>query len=182
MDLLSRFFIIRILCLKNNLFFKYMVCIINLFYNTSQILMIYIYIPWYNIYYPWFILREWISLSTLTWKAKAAIWDVMRRMNFSEHSHIEGKACDLRCEMWWGEWISLSTLTWKAKPAIWDVMRRKDFSEHSHMEGKARDLRCDEKSILSRTNSIYTPAPQRRRGVYCFTSVRPRYFSSHFSQ
>ena len=119
MDLLSRFFIIRILCLKNNLFFKYMVCIINLFYNTSQILMIYIYIPWYNIYYPWFILREWISLSTLTWKAKAAIWDVMRRM---------------------------------------------DFSEHSHMEGKAWDLRCDEKSILSRTNSIYTPAPQRRRG------------------
>ena len=134
MDLLSRFFIIRILCLKNNLFFKYMVCIINLFYNTSQILMIYIYIyiPWYNIYYPWFILREWISLSTLTWKAKAAIWDVMRRMDFSEHSHIEGKACDLRCdeengflwalshgrqslqsEMWWGERISLSTLTFE---------------------------------------------------------------------
>jgi hypothetical protein len=33
---------------------------------------------------------------------------------------------------------------------------------------------------------FYTPAPQRGRGVYCFTSVRPsvcpRYFSSHFSQ
>ena len=37
---------------------------------------------------------------------------------------------------------------------------------------------------------FYTPAPRRRRGVYCFTSVRlsyrpsvrPRYFSSHFSQ
>jgi hypothetical protein len=36
----------------------------------------------------------------------------------------------------------------------------------------------------------YTPAPRRRRGVYCFTSarlsvrpsVRPRYFSSHLSQ
>jgi hypothetical protein len=28
----------------------------------------------------------------------------------------------------------------------------------------------------------YTPAPRRGRGVYCFTSVRPRYFSSHFSQ
>ena len=28
----------------------------------------------------------------------------------------------------------------------------------------------------------YTPAPLRGRGVYCFTSVRPRYFSSHFSQ
>ena len=35
-----------------------------------------------------------------------------------------------------------------------------------------------------------TPAPRRGRGVYCFTSVhrpvhpsiRPRYFSSHFSQ
>ena len=73
-------------------------------------------------------------------------------MDFSEHSHMEGKGCNLRCdeengflwalshrrqslrsEMWWGEWISLSTLTWKAKPAIWDVMRRKDFSEHSHI-------------------------------------------------
>ena len=33
---------------------------------------------------------------------------------------------------------------------------------------------------------FYTPAPQRGRGVYCFTSVclsfRPRYFSLHFSQ
>jgi len=32
----------------------------------------------------------------------------------------------------------------------------------------------------------YTPAPRRGRGVYCITSVRPavrpRYFSSHFSQ
>jgi hypothetical protein len=32
----------------------------------------------------------------------------------------------------------------------------------------------------------YTPAPRRGRGVYCFTSVRPSvrpiYFSSHFSQ
>ena len=36
----------------------------------------------------------------------------------------------------------------------------------------------------------YTPTPQRGRGVYCFTSVllsvcpsvRPRYFSLHFSQ
>ena len=32
----------------------------------------------------------------------------------------------------------------------------------------------------------YIPAPRRGRGVYCFTSVRPsvrpRYFSSHFSQ
>jgi hypothetical protein len=33
---------------------------------------------------------------------------------------------------------------------------------------------------------IIPPLPRRRRGVYCFTSVRPsvrpRYFSSHFSQ
>ena len=33
---------------------------------------------------------------------------------------------------------------------------------------------------------FYTPTPRRGRGVYCFTSVRPsvrpRYFSSHFSQ
>jgi hypothetical protein len=33
---------------------------------------------------------------------------------------------------------------------------------------------------------MYTPTPRRGRGVYCFTSVRlsvrPRYFSSHFSQ
>jgi hypothetical protein len=33
---------------------------------------------------------------------------------------------------------------------------------------------------------FYTPAPRRGRRVHCFTSVRPsvrpRYFSSHFSQ
>jgi hypothetical protein len=29
---------------------------------------------------------------------------------------------------------------------------------------------------------FYTPAPRRGKGVYCFTSVRPRYFLSHFSQ
>ena len=69
-------------------------------------------------------------------------------MDFSEHSHIEGKACDLRCdeengflwalshgrqslqsEMWWGERISLSTLTWKAKPEIWDAMKSPFWAE-----------------------------------------------------
>ena len=30
--------------------------------------------------------------------------------------------------------------------------------------------------------SLYPPAPRRGSGVYCFTSVHPRYFSSHFSQ
>ena len=32
------------------------------------------------------------------------------------------------------------------------------------------------------TTIYYTPAPRRGRGVYWLTSVRPRYFSSHFSQ
>ena len=28
-------------------------------------------------------------------------------------------------------------------------------------------------ALLTLTNIIYTPAPRRGRGVYCFTSVRP---------
>jgi hypothetical protein len=47
---------------------------------------------------------------------------------------------------------------------------------------------CTKKTLDSYKELIvnYTPAPRRERGVYCFTSVRlsvrPRYFSSHFSQ
>jgi hypothetical protein len=40
--------------------------------------------------------------------------------------------------------------------------------------------------VSERYDYNYTPAPRRGRRVYCFTSfrpsVRPRYFSSHFSQ
>ena len=55
---------------------------------------------------------------------------------------------------------------------------------HKHMRDM-RDLLCFKAyfqfNVTFQFNNIYTPAPRRGRGVYCFTSVRPRYFSSHFS-
>ena len=61
-----------------------------------------------------------------------------------------------------------------------DVKKKSDFKIYIQI------LEINVISLFALLLYNYTPAPRRGRGVYCFTSVRlsvrPRYFSSHFSQ
>ena len=38
-----------------------------------------------NIYYRWFVLREWISHSNITSKVKSEVWDAMRNPFQAKH-------------------------------------------------------------------------------------------------
>jgi hypothetical protein len=76
----------------------------------------------------------------------------------------------------------------KTLPTIWHTYMKLVTKYQISVINSCLD-KCNEKCEnvtvtrpLIPLSPFYTPTPRRGRGVYCFTSVHPRYFSSHFSQ